>query len=257
MPSIDLGRIALHYDASCGREPAILLIHELGGSSASFAALSALLAPHRRVIAPDLRGAGLSEKPPALFSIDDCADDLAALLTALGIESCEVLGAALGCYVGLKLALRHPRLVRRLTVCAVAPDISDVAARYVSERAERVRRAGMRIAVDASLGNSFPDSHAELRAAYRAAWLGNDPAGYAALSLALACCGVTAVTWAQLTCPVQVASGAGDFLWPPEVGRQVAAAIPGARFTVLDRAGHFPHVQAPDDVAALVLGWTD
>ncbi len=251
MPAIDLGRVALHYtDAGAGDVP-MLLIHELGGSGDSFAALAAKLAPGRRVIVPDLRGAGLSEKPPALFTLDDCADDLAALLSALGVARCDVVGAALGCFVGLKLALRYPALVRRLMVCAVAPDISDVAARYVSERAARVRAAGMRVAVDASLGNSFPEEHAAIRAAYRAAWLGNDPVGYANLSLALARCGVTAADWGRVGCPVLVASGAGDFLWPPEIGRAVAAAIPGARFEILHRAGHFPHLQAPEDVAAL------
>lgn len=255
MAAIDLGRIALHYtNVGTGGVP-VLLIHELGGSGASFAALAGLLAPTRRVLAPDLRGAGLSEKPPAPFSLDDCADDLAALLEALGITRCDVIGAALGCYVGLRLALRHPAMVRRLMVCAVAPDISEVAARYVRERAALVRAQGMRVSVDASLGNSFPDSHAALRTAYRAAWLGNDPAGYAALSLALAQCGVTAADWGQVRCPVLVASGAGDFLWPPEIGRGVATAIAGARFEVLHRAGHFPHLQAPEDVAALAVGF--
>lgn len=251
MPKIDLGRIALHYeDVGTGGVP-VLLIHELGGSGESYAGVSALLAPDRRVIVPDLRGAGLSEKPPALFMLDDCADDLAALLEALGIAQCDVIGAALGCYVGLKLALLHPARVRRLMVCAVAPDISDVAARYVSERAALVRTQGMRVAVEASLENSFPEEHAAIRAAYRASWLGNDPVGYANLSLALARCGVTAADWGRVNCPVLVASGAGDFLWPPEVGRGVAAAIPGARFETLHRAGHFPHLQAPGDVAAL------
>lgn len=253
MPTVDLGRIALHYtDSGTGGMP-VLLMHELGGSAASCAALSALLATDRRVIAADLRGAGLSEKPPALFTLDDCADDLAALLEALGVAQCDVIGAALGCYAGLRLALRHPALVRRLMVCAVAPDISETASRYVSERAALVRAEGMRVSVDASLGNSFPEAHAALRTTYRAAWLGNDPVGYANLSLALARCGVTAADWGRLRCPVQVASGAGDFLWPPEIGRQVAAAIPGARFAVLERAGHFPHLQAPADVAALAV----
>lgn len=257
MAGIDLGRIALHYtDEGTGGVP-VLLIHELGGSSASFAALRGLLSSDRRVIAPDLRGAGLSEKPPAPFSLDDCADDLAALLTALEIARCDVIGAALGCFVGLKLALRHPALVRRLMVCAVAPEISDFAARYVGERAELVRAEGMRAAVEASLGNSFPEAYAAVRAGYRAAWLGNDPVGFANLSLALARCGVTAADWARLACPVLVASGADDFIWPPTEGEKVAAAIAGARFAVLSRAGHFPHVQAPDDVADLAKEFLD
>ena len=139
MPAIDLGRVVLHYaDVGAGDMP-VLLIHELGGSGSSFTATQVLLAPHRRSIAPDLRGAGLSEKPPAPFMLDDCADDLASLLDALGIGACDLIGAALGCYVGLKLALGHTARVRRMLVCAVAPDISDTASLYVSERAALAR----------------------------------------------------------------------------------------------------------------------
>ena len=51
--------------------------------------------------------------------------------------------------------------------------------------------------------------------------------------------------------PVLVASGAHDFLWPPVIGRQVAALIPDASFVAMDDAGHFPHLQAPETLVRL------
>ena len=118
--------------------------------------------------------------------------------------------------------------------------------------AAKVRVVGMRGVAEASLANSFPASRAAERAAYRGLYLGNDPAAYAELSLALARLEMRAADWGAIRAPTLVASGADDFLWPPPTGRAVAALVPGAQFAVLDDAGHFPHLQAPASLAHLV-----
>lgn len=251
MPCIDTGRISLFYEEAGGGVP-VLLLHELGGSSESWRAVVSLLAVDRRVVAVDLRGAGRSEKPPGAFALADLADDLGALLRTLGLDQpVDVVGAALGSLVGALLAIRHPDRVRRLMMCAVAPDMAGPTRAYLAERAEKVRRVGMRGVAEASLANSFPASHPEARAAYRAIYLGNDPAAYAELSLALARLEMTPADWGTIRVPTLVASGAHDFLWPPPVGRAVAALVPGARFAVMEDAGHFPHLQAPASLVRL------
>lgn len=252
MPTIDTGRIALFYqDVGIGGPP-ILLLHELGGSSESWSRVIPILAAHRRTIAVDLRCAGRSEKPPGPFEMEDLADDLAE---ALDIPQCDVIGAALGSLVGALLAIRHPRRVRRLMMCAVAPDMAGPTRAYLAERAGRVRTVGMRGVADASLANSFPESHAAERAAYRGLYLANDPNAYAELSLALGRLAIGPADWARIATPTLVAPGAHDFLWPPAIGRQVADLIPGAHYEVLTEAGHFPHLQAPEDLARMAMGF--
>jgi 3-oxoadipate enol-lactonase len=251
MPYINTARLSLFFeDAGSGGVP-VLLLHELGGSNESWQPVIPLLAADRRVIAVDLRGAGRSEKPPGPFTMADVADDLAGLLQALEIGPADVIGAALGTLAGALLAIRHPARLRRLMMCAVAPDMAGPTRSYVAERAEKVRVVGMRGVADASLANSFPASHPAERAAYRGIYLANDPAAYAELSLALGRLEMTAADWGAIRAPVLVASGAHDFLWPPPVGRQVAALIPGARFEVMEDAGHYPHLQAPQDLVRL------
>jgi len=99
-----------------------------------------LLAADRRVMAVDMRCSGRSEKPPGAFTLADVADDLAALLPALGLDQpVDVIGAALGSVVGALLAICHPARVRRLMVCAIAPDMAGSTRTYVAERAEKVR----------------------------------------------------------------------------------------------------------------------
>jgi 3-oxoadipate enol-lactonase len=257
MPSIDTGCISLFFeDAGSGGVP-VLLLHELGGSSESWWAVMPLLAADRRVMAVDMRCAGRSEKPPSAFALSNVADDLDALLRVIGLESVDVVGAALGSLVGALLAIRHPARVRRLMMCAVAPDMAGPTRTYLAERADKVRAVGMRGVADASLANSFPASHPEERAAYRGIYLGNDPAAYAELSLALGRLEMTAADWGAIRVPVLVASGAHDFLWPPEIGREVAALIPNARFEVMKDAGHFPHLQAPETLVKLARSFLD
>jgi len=123
----------------------VLLLHELGGSSASWREVIPLFAPDRRVIAVDFRCAGRSEKPIGSFELSDIADDIAALLRLLGVTApVDVIGAALGSLVGALLAIRHPKSVRRFIMCAVAPDMAGPTRAYVAERAEQVRVVGMR-----------------------------------------------------------------------------------------------------------------
>ena len=256
MQGIDTGTVSLFVEEAGSGGVPVLLLHELGGSSESWRAVLPLLAADRRVIAVDMRCAGRSEKPPGPFTLADVADDLDALLQALSPElAVDVIGAALGSLVGALLAIRHPARVRRLMMCAVAPDMAGPTRDYLAERAGKVRVVGMRGVAEASLANSFPASHPAERSAYRRIYLGNDPAAYAELSLALARLEMTAADWGAIRAPVLVASGAHDFLWPPAVGRQVAALIPGARFAVMEDSGHFPHLQAPATLARLARGF--
>lgn len=251
MPYTDTGAITLHYRVEGTPDPAvppILLLPELGGSSESWSAALPLFGQFRQTIAVDPRGAGLSEKPPGAFSIEDCADDLAGFLTSLGIASVDVVGGALGSLTGAVLAIRHPIRVRRLILCAVSDELGGVTAEYVAARAERVLADGMRAVVEASLKNSFPDAFASQREAYRPLYLANHPQCYAAMSLALS---RLRVDWAAIRQPTLVLSGAHDFIWPPAHGEHVAGLISGARFQTLTESAHFPHLQTPAELAAL------
>jgi 3-oxoadipate enol-lactonase len=228
MPYIGTGRISLFFEEAGNGGIPLLLLHELGGSSESWREVIPLLATDRRVLAVDMRCAGRSEKPPGAFALADVADDLDELLRALNLEGpVDVIGAALGSLAGALLAIRHPATVRRLMMCAVAPDMAGPTRAYLAERAEKVRVVGMRGVAEASLANSFPASHPAQRAAYRGIYLGNDPAAYAELSLGMGRLEMAASDWGAIRARVLVASGAHDFLWPPAIGRQVAALIPG------------------------------
>jgi pimeloyl-ACP methyl ester carboxylesterase len=244
------GGVTLHAVSWGAGVPETVLIHELGGTHLSWRGLQ----PHipGRSWALDLRGAGLSEKPLGATTIETYADDVAAFTVAMGLRSIRLVGVAMGAIVAALAAARHPDLVARLVICNGTDTITTDAGRYIRERAMRVRSAGMAAVADASLKNSFPTGHDAARAAYRPIFLGNDPVAYAAASEALAALVIGPNVLGRIRAPTLVVTGVEDFIWPTAHGERLASRIPGARFVALAGAGHFPHLQRPEMLAALL-----
>ena len=80
-----------------------------------------VVAPHARVIAPDLRGFGWTDVPESGYEKIQLARDVIALLDELGIEEVTVAGHDWGGYVGFLLAMEHPDRVRGLLAANMLP----------------------------------------------------------------------------------------------------------------------------------------
>src|SRR4051794_21034395 len=103
-----------------GAGPPLLLVHGFGGAAWNFAELAPRLAARRRVLVPDLPGHGASSALPAAETLSAYADAVAHTCEVEGHASLDVLGHSLGGAVALRLAVRRPRLVRRLVLAAAA-----------------------------------------------------------------------------------------------------------------------------------------
>ncbi|MFJ5064089.1 alpha/beta fold hydrolase [Streptomyces nigra] len=113
----DPARAALTLDGrrlSCldfgGPGHPLLALHGHFSEGRTFAPLARALFPHWRVVAPDQRGHGFSDRGPD-FSHEGYIADATALLTHLGLERPVVLGHSLGGVNAAQLAARHPGLV--------------------------------------------------------------------------------------------------------------------------------------------------
>ena len=95
----------------------LVLVMGLGGTCRGWLPLQVPeLSRERRVLIYDSRGVGRSDDPGGPFTTADLADDLAALLDALGLRRVDVLGAFLGGMAAQEFALRHPLRVDRLVL---------------------------------------------------------------------------------------------------------------------------------------------
>ena len=99
MPRVRAGNITLNYDQQGSGEP-LVLIPYLAADYACYAFQVADYAKHFTCISVDLRGTGESDKPGGAYSTEMFADDVAALMQAIGIQKAHVFGLSLGAATG-------------------------------------------------------------------------------------------------------------------------------------------------------------
>ncbi len=108
-----------------GSGPPLILLHGWPETSHEWRGVGARLAEHFRVIAPDTRGHGRSEAPPAGYTRAELARDVVGLMDALGLERAAVAAHDWGGIIAVKLALDHPDRVAKLalldTICTGWP----------------------------------------------------------------------------------------------------------------------------------------
>jgi 3-oxoadipate enol-lactonase len=115
MPKVQVNGITMNYDQQGTGEP-IILIPYLAADYACYAFQVADYAKHYTCISVDLRGAGESDKPEGTYSTELFADDVAALMQALGIQQAHIAGLSLGAATGMWLAAKYPEKVKSLSL---------------------------------------------------------------------------------------------------------------------------------------------
>ncbi|MCB2191392.1 MAG: alpha/beta hydrolase [Deltaproteobacteria bacterium] len=99
-----------------GDGPAVLGVHGLTANLHCFQLLAQGLQGHNRVLAMDLRGRGLSDKPATGYSLEKHCADIAAVIHGLGLSRISYMGHSLGAYVGLAFAAWYPDMVDKLVL---------------------------------------------------------------------------------------------------------------------------------------------
>jgi 2-succinyl-6-hydroxy-2,4-cyclohexadiene-1-carboxylate synthase len=276
-----------------GHGQPVLFLHGFSGSGLSWAGLAGL-AGRFRAIVPDLPGhggtawqeaaapapapapvpepAGAGGPSSALAaapadrrpraSVERTADDLAAIVRRLGADRVDVVGYSMGARIGLRLAVDHPELVRRLVIEAPSAGIADPDARAAraavdAERARLAVTEGIEaftarweaepmLAGEAALAPGARSRQASIRRANTALGLAASLVygGQGAMEPLHGCL-------ARIGAPTLVVVGEHDPARPS--GEAVAAGIPGARLAVVAGAGHAPHLERPERFHALVL----
>jgi pimeloyl-ACP methyl ester carboxylesterase len=220
MPSLQVNDIKLYYESHGTGDP-LVLIGGLGLAVAELRPLiGALAAAGYRVIAADNRGTGRSAKPPGPYTIRQMADDVAGLLTRIGVGRAHVLGISMGGRISLALALDHPKLVDHLVLASTGP--------RTPRRRWRVR-LGLKVSqLPVLRGKNPPPRHA-LRAQFQAS----------------GCYDATA-RLGEISQPTLIVHGRADRIAPLALAMETHNAIHGSRLALLG-GGHLisllPHRQ--------------
>ncbi len=200
-------------------------------------------------LAPDLRGFGAN--PPLTgdepLTIDDFADDAAALLAQHGVSQATVCGLSMGGYVAFALWRKYPQLVRRLVLCNTKASADTPEARANRERqAARVRAEGARAIADEMLPRLVaPGNLARLEATLRAMIEANAPGSIVAALRALANRRDMRDQLSQIQAPTLVITGDADAISLLADAQVMAQGIPNARLMVIADAGHMSPLEQP------------
>lgn len=257
MDWLEVNGVSLRFAVDGGAGPAVVLLHELGGSLESWDGVAPVLAAAGyRVLRYDQRGAGQSEKPRTPITAELLAADLYGLLGATGLDGpVHLVAVAAATIQALVFGTTADGAVASQVLCNPVAGIARERATQLEQRSALAEREGMRAALPASLDRAWPPGMFEVGAyrRYRARYLANDPVCFAAHNRVLASSDVLSlvplVRW-----PTMVAAGRHDRVRPPAGSADFAARIPGARFEHVDSA-HMMAAQAPQQLAALLLSF--
>jgi pimeloyl-ACP methyl ester carboxylesterase len=132
--------LRMRYLEWTGGSPPIVLLHGLSANANAFAAVGTALSPRFRVIAPDLRGRGATDKPATGYTMADHAADVVGLLDALGIERVVLGGHSFGGFLAIYVAVQYPQRVGRLVVIDAAMELNPNVREMLGPSLARLRQ---------------------------------------------------------------------------------------------------------------------
>jgi pimeloyl-ACP methyl ester carboxylesterase len=253
MPCIRINGNELHYDEAGTGPEAVVFAHGLLMSGRMFDAQVAALKDCFRCITFDFRGQGHSEVAQAGYDMDSLTEDAAELIRALSAGPCHFVGLSMGGFVGMRLAVRHPELVRSLVLMDTAAGKEPYWFRYhlfrLMSRWLGPRAVASRI-MPILFGRKFLNDPAreELREQWRQRLLANNRSGvFRAAGGVINRQGCEELL-GRITVPTLILVGEDDRATPPEKSRFLQEHIRGSRVEIIPAGGHSLSVEEPEAV---------
>ncbi|MDQ2893551.1 MAG: pyrimidine utilization protein D [Pseudomonadota bacterium] len=241
--------------------PPLILSAGLGGSAQYWQPNLAALAEHCRVLVYDHRGTGRSDRSlPDTVSVDDFADDMLALMDAVGWSRARIVGHAAGGVAGLALALKAPDRVERLVVVNGWAKAEPHFLRCFAARLALLRACGAEAYVRAQPIFLYPanwsSAHdAEIEADIPAQ-IAHFPGAETMEKRIAALAGFDIVArLSEIVAPVLLVAASDDVLVPSRASEMLAAGLPHGQLALAESGGHAYNITEADDFNEFVLGW--
>jgi pimeloyl-ACP methyl ester carboxylesterase len=231
--------------------PAMIMLHGYSDSSFSFSPVLPLLPPTLRVIVPDQRGHGASDRARDGYSMDAMARDVVELMDALNVPTATIVGHSMGSFVARRLASLAPERVSRMVLVGAGPladnDVVRELQPLVMALQDPVDREFVREFQYGTIARPVSD---DFMARVIAESLTLDASSWKALMDGML---NYVPAEREITAPTLVLGGDQDSVFSVEEHQALGGRIRGARVSILPGIGHAPHWEAPDAFTAELL----
>jgi len=232
-----------------GEGPAVVLLHPLALAGNVWDEVGERLSAQFTVISPDARGHGRSSWDGAPFSITDLADDLDALLDALGIDTAHLVGMSMGGGIAMTYAALHPERVGRMVLADTTAWYGANAVEVWEERARRAvltpRVRQVPFQADRWFTETFRAKQpTQLQRVVRT-FLATDSRAHAEASRAMGWLDARELLPA-VSAPTLVLTGVEDYATPPEMGHYLADHVQNGKAVILPALRHLSLIEQPD-----------
>ncbi|AUT44868.1 3-oxoadipate enol-lactonase [Achromobacter sp. AONIH1] len=256
MSYADLSQARLYYVIDGPADaPVLVLSNSLGTCADMWARQVPELSKHFRVLRYDTRGHGKSSIPDGEYRFEQLAGDIAELLDSLGIARAHFCGLSMGGPTGIALALAHPERVDSLILCNTAARIGSAEGwtTRINAVAEQTLEKMAPALVERWLTDGYRAAEPGLSQVLVDMLRRTPDAGYSRNCAALRDADYRDRV-AAIRARTLVISSTHDLAATPAQGRELAAAIPGARYVELDTS-HISNWERPEEFNRAVLGF--
>lgn len=244
---MNVSDLHVHRTGEHGRP--VVLLHPLALSGAVWEPVAQFLGARRQVLALDARGHGKSGWDGADFTVADMAADAAAIIEDFGAGPADVIGLSMGGSTALVLAASRPDLVHRLVLADATACYGPDRVAIWAQRAERAlhvpRTQQLDFQRDRWFAEPFRAEHPDEVERVCKIFVATDSKAHAAACRALGALDATD-RLGEVRAETLVLVGEEDYATPPEMARELAAGIKGAKLRVLERTRHLSLLERPD-----------
>ena len=240
--------VEIGYSIEGDTGPWLVLSHSLGCTRAMWDPQMPALAGRYRVLRYDTRGHGQSEGPPGAYTLEQLADDAAALMDHVGIQRAVWVGFSMGGMIGQVFALRHGARVQALVLADTTSEHHATPQSIWDERIRLAHEQGMAPLVQPAIGRwfmqAFRESHPEVVAPVAAAIASTTVNGWAGCCAAISAVHTTPHLQA-IGCPALVMVGEHDIGTPLASALTLHRHLPNSLLVVIADAAHMTCIEQP------------
>lgn len=259
MPHIELNGAQIWYEDTGEGDQAIVFAHGLLWSGRMFDDQVAHFRDRYRCVTFDFRGQGRSEVTEGGYDMDSLTLDAVELISKLGVAPVHFAGLSMGGFIGMRLAIRHPELLRSLILMETSadPEAEENAPKYKLLNLI-AKWFGFRLVAGKVMpimfGRKFMEDpeRADMRKQWRQALIDNDRTGTTSATEGVIYREGVYDQLGEIEVPTLIIVGDQDTATVPAKSERMRAAIGDSKLVYIEGAGHSSTIEEPAAVNAAI-----